>query len=670
MQIRGPEKSGASRFRLRFVAAMGAFAVLCALVTLAGWYFNLPRLTDWGMDSISMFPNTALCALLTGASLLLLVDRRGVGPIWRAGAAVFGLAAMAIGLATLYEHATSIDLGIDTFLIMRSWGQTAAASPMRMGLPGSTSFTALGAALCVIASPWRWLRPAASALGTLCAAIASLSLIGYLYGADRLYSLPRWTGIAMQTAAAVLAISAGVVALVPEWGPCELLARRDGGGMLARRFFPALFVIAIALGWFRLYGQRVGLYDTAFGTAVRTVAEVMLFGLLVWWTSTAISRTEAKLRANRAELRAALDEANRAAHLKDEFLGTISHDLRNPMTAILGWAQTLRTDRKSDAEVAHGLQVIERSAKVQSQMIEDLLDVSKVVSGDVKLDIRWMDLTDVTRSAVDVVRPSAEGKGVRLETVFGEGVTQIRADRARIQQVLFNLLSNAVRSSVKGGVVRLTCTQRQGQAEFSVSDTGEGISPEMLPYAFDRFRARDGVVQKGGLGLGLAIVRNLVELHGGRVEAMSGGVGQGATYVARLPREIARTSEARGATSDEPVELAGLKVLIVDGDADVREWLKRALTGRGATVTEVSTADEAMALMPKVAPEVLICDVAMLGEEGYGLLRRVRESGAKVRAVALAGRAREEERRRAAGFDAHLAKPVEAGELFAAVKGK
>lgn len=652
--------------------AMGGFAVVCALVTLAGWVFNLPRLTDWGFDNISMFPNTALSALFTGAALLLLCDERGGGASWRAGAAGLAGLAAALGGATLFEHVTSHDLGIDTFVITRPWGQSAASSPMRMGLPASISFTALGVALIFIASPARWLRPVASGLGMMCAGIASLSLIGYLYGADRLYSLPRWTGIAMQTATAVLAISAGVMAIVPEWGMGELMARRDGGGMLARRFLPALGMVAVALGWLRLYGQQEGLYDTAFGTAVRTLAELILFGVLLWWTAGTISRTEAKLRGNRAELRAALDEANRAAALKDEFLATLSHDLRNPMTAIMGWAQILKQSGKGDGELSHGLQVIERSAKTQSRMIEDLLDVNRIVSGDVKLNIRWTDLTDVTRSAVDVVRPSANAKGVQLETVFGEGVSEIRADRARIEQVLFNLLSNAVKFTPRGGMVRISCAQRQGQAEFTVSDTGEGIAPELLPLAFERFRDRDRM-QPGAQGLALAIVRNLVELHGGRVEAISEGVGKGATFVARLPRVATSESggDSRVGGASEEIELSGLKILAVESDVDVRDWMKRALTGRGAEVTIASSADEAAASIAKSMPDVLISDVAMMGEDGYSLMRRLRESGAKVRAIALTGLARAEDRVRAekAGFDAHLAKPVEAGELFRAVRG-
>ena len=397
--------------------------------------------------------------------------------------AVFGGLAAALGFATLFEHATMINLGIDTFLVKRTWGQNAAASLMRMGPPASVSFAALGSSICMLALGGKMSRRVASAIAMMCVAIASLSLIGYFYGVNQLFSMPKLTGIARQAATAIFAIGIGVVTLVPEWGFAHLMSRRDGGGVLARRVLPALIVAAILVGWLRLQGQEANLYDTAFGTALRTLVEMGLLLVLVWWTANSLSQTETNLRQSREELRRALNEANSAGRLKDEFLATLSHELRNPMTAILGWSGLVRAkvDRKQDVELAHGLEVIERNAKIQAQMIDDLLDLSRIASGKVKLNIQLVELREVVRSAVDVVKPGAEAKGVSIQAFFGTNIPQIRADSTRLQQALFNLLVNAVKFTPSGGRVHIECARAGPSVSIAVSDTGIGIEPEFLP---------------------------------------------------------------------------------------------------------------------------------------------------------------------------------------------
>ncbi|MBX3388062.1 MAG: hybrid sensor histidine kinase/response regulator [Phycisphaeraceae bacterium] len=657
------------------VFAAGLYAVLCGAITLIGWFVNQPRLTDWLEDGISMFPVTATCAIACGIGLLLLCPRE-VSQKQRVGAAILGALACALGLATLFEHATMIDLGIDTFLVRREWGQKAARSLMRMGPPASVSFAALGSSIVLLALGGKWSRRIASALGVLCAAIASLSLIGYFYGVDQLFALPKLTGIARQAATAIFAIGIAVVTLVPELGLANLMSRRDGGGVLARRVLPAAVFAAIMIGWLRLQGQDAHLYDTAFGTAIRTLVEIGLFLLLIWWTANGVSAAESKLRKSREELRAALDEATTMGRFKDEFLATLSHELRNPMTAILGWSGIVRKkmNQGKDVELAHGLEVIERNAKLQAQMIDDLLDVSRIAAGKVRLNIQNVDLREVVRSAVDVVKPGAEAKGLSIQVFFGTGLPPIRGDSTRLQQVLFNLLVNALKFTPSGGAVKIECTRIGSAVQIAVADTGVGIEPEFLPHVFERFRQQDAATTKkyGGLGLGLAIVRQLVELHGGRVTAQSEGAGKGATFTITLLTVDSALSGAQGVTGPgETPNLIGTRVLVVDDDDDVRDLLNRMLSGCGATVTLARSVDEALEKVECAEPDVLLSDIGMPGKDGYDLVWHLRQRGIGVYSVALTSFASAGDRARAlqAGFDTHVSKPVHTQELFAAIRG-
>ncbi|MBS0188061.1 MAG: response regulator [Planctomycetes bacterium] len=663
------EEAGQGGWRAPLIFCAGVFSALSGLVTLVGWYGNVPRLTDWGGDNISMFPNTAVCATVLGLSIALLA--RGEGTWRRPGANLLALIATAIGVLTLFEHATSRDLGIDRLLIERDWGQNAAAAPMRMGIPGSVSYTLLGLGV-VLTGLGALARRIATALGLVCLFIAALSLIGYLYNANTLYALPRITGIAKQTAITVVALGIGMVALVPEWGLAELMSRRDGGGLMARRLLPVFLLVAIVLGWLRVAGQQAGLYDSAFGTAVRTLVEIILFSVMVKWTADSLSRTESELRRNREQLGDALGQAQRVARVKDEFLATLSHELRTPMTAILGWTHILRRGSAEPGDVTKGLEVIERNAKLQSQMIDDLLDMSRILSGKVRLNLQTLDMAEVVRNAVDVIGPGAQAKGVHLEVTNPH--LAMSGDPARMQQILVNLLSNAVKFTPKGGRVWVVARSVEGRLEIEVSDTGVGIKPEFLPHVFERFRQQDVATTRkyGGLGIGLAIVRQLVELHGGTVTVASDGEGKGARFLVRLPRQrVFAESAPRGV---EGVDLTGLRVLAVDDEIDTREMLKKLLESRGARVDLAGSVREAKERFEIQRPDVVLSDVGMPEEDGYVLMRWIRalpqERGRDVPAVALTAFARLGDRSRSAeaGFDVHLAKPVEPEKLFAGVK--
>jgi PAS domain S-box-containing protein len=377
-------------------------------------------------------------------------------------------------------------------------------------------------------------------------------------------------------------------------------------------------------------------------------------------------------------------QAEAASRMKDEFLATISHELRTPLNAILGWSTMLCRGKLDEPNATRALETIERNARAQAQLIEDLLDVSRIISGKLRLDVKPIALTPVIKAAIDSVLPAAHAKGIQLQMVVDPAADSISGDSNRLQQVVWNLLSNAVKFTAKGGRVQIRLDRADSQAQITVSDTGEGISPEFLPYVFDRFRQEDGKITRrhGGLGLGLAIVRHLIEMHGGTIEARSAGVGQGATFTIRLPLAGARSTETDFTGDTEDVSLVendrasidssilyGLRILAVDDEPDARELVKGVLEQYGADVVTATSAGDGLDALLGCKPDVLVCDIGMPEEDGYSLIRKVRalspEKGGGTPAVALTGYVRVEERIRAleAGYQMFVPKPVEADEL-------
>jgi PAS domain S-box-containing protein len=391
----------------------------------------------------------------------------------------------------------------------------------------------------------------------------------------------------------------------------------------------------------------------------------------------AVEEERSRLLAGEREARADAETANR---IKDEFLATLSHELRTPLNAILGWAQLLRMNGTPREDFEHGLETIERNAKVQAQLVEDLLDLSRIISGKLRLEMKPLDLPAVMDAALDSVRPAATAKSIRLIPVLDAHAGPVLGDAGRLQQVVWNLLSNAIKFTPEGGRVDLLLQRADGHAEIVVSDTGQGIDPEFLPHVFDRLRQADSSTTRrhGGLGLGLAIVRHLVESHGGTVRAESRGEGKGATFTASLPILTPAASASPRAPvvsgsaqrADGGAALSGVRVLVVDDDPDALDLVSRVLKQSGADVRTAGSAAEALRAMSAYRPHVLLSDIAMPGEDGYDLIRQVRSAqGQTPPAVALTAFARREDRLRAlqAGFQSHVSKPVEPAELVAVV---
>ena len=378
-------------------------------------------------------------------------------------------------------------------------------------------------------------------------------------------------------------------------------------------------------------------------------------------------------------------EAERTSRMKDEFLATLSHELRTPLNAILGWTQLLKRDQQDPEMLSEAISVIERNVRVQNQLIEDLLDMSRIISGNLRLDVQRVELPEIINAAMEAVKPTAETKGVRLEKVIDRLVGPVSGDPGRLQQVLWNLLTNAIKFTPKGGKVRVLAEGKQSYVEISVTDTGEGIIRDFLPHLFERFSQADGSAKRKhrGLGLGLSIVKNLVEMHGGTVQANSRGEGQGATFIIHLPLHALESSEGEESTphprmslSDlsvgcERPNLRGVKVLVVEDEADAREFIRRFLVECEALPAVAASAAEAQKLLLTFKPDVIVSDIGMPQKDGYEFIRDVRKQGLTTPAVALSAYVRAEDRIRSAqnGYQTHLAKPVEPAELLAVIAG-
>lgn len=662
-------------------ALLGLYALVGGVVSLTGWVFNLPRLTDWHNNGISIQPNTCIAVIAAGAGLIFLTFG------YRRVAACLGALVTLIGGTVVFQYLTGINLGIDTVLMFdRTWGRVGVVTPGRMGPPGSLSWTIIGLTLCLTSlsgtpeNPGHTfkVRPLIPILALLTSAISTLSIIGYIYGASVLYQVPTLTVIALQTATFIFAISMGLLTTVPELGPMRLMNEDSPAGLITRRLVPAIITLPILVGFLRLTGERAGLYDTAFGSALRTVIEIGLFLIMMGWTGNAISRQARRLELQRAELLEREHEfrtvAEASSKLKDEFLATLSHELRNPLNVVLGYSELLlRTPQIADTP--HLLQIskaLKRNAQSQSQLINDLLDLSRLQMGKVSLNRETVSLGTILVNAVETVRDDAIAKNIKISVTSPEELFVVDADPLRMQQVVWNLLNNAVKFTPDGGAINLSLHYERDSVLLTVEDSGPGIDPEFLPYVFEMFRQADSssVRRHGGMGIGLALVHQLIQLHDGSV-SVSSGPANGAKFTIRLPAR--RQKELSEVVTETPrLELTDMGVLVIDDSADTTEMLRQLLEINGAKVRTASSGAEALRVVSQQKFDVIISDVSMPEMDGFEFLRQLRDrpEHRDVPVLALTGFGRPEdiERAKTAGFFSHITKPFDLEKLAATLQ--
>jgi signal transduction histidine kinase/CheY-like chemotaxis protein len=665
-----PEVGSVHRSLTVIRLVLAVYAVVGGLLSFVAYVADVPRLADWLNSGISIQPNAAIAVMMAGLAVLLLWG--GFPTLAR----LLGVVVAAIGGSVLFQYASDIDLGVDgLFLYNRTWGNSRVLVPGRMGPPGAMSWLLIGLAIVLASIRSRpWPRAVAPGVALVATAIASLSLIGYLYGASALYTVPALTAIAFQTSTFILTVSIGVVLSVPEHAPVSLLADDTAAGALMRRVLPAVVVVPVVLGMFRVWGEQAGLYDLAFGTAIRTLAEIVLISALLWWAANTIGRQARARQLAEDQLVESLRDIDRR---KNKFLATLAHELRNPLAPVSSAVALLKGRSQRDPVVDRVSEVVERQVSLMARLMDDLLDIGRITNDRLELRRERADLATIVRDAIDMCQPMIQRAGHEISVMAPEHAIVVEADPARLGQVFGNLLNNACRYMANNGQIWVTIERSGASAVVTITDTGIGIPQEQLSDIFEMFSQVDRTNRPhGGLGIGLHLVKRLVDMHGGTVSAHSDGSGMGSRFTVRLPAlpesvtlDVA-PGPAREATSEARVPR---RVLVVDDNTDNAELLKIILEGEGHETFTAHDGVEGLAAAERLRPDVVLMDLGLPRIDGFEVCRRIREQpwGKQMLIIAITGWGQDVDRRRSreAGFDHHLVKPVDARVISALMSG-
>jgi len=513
--------------------AIGCFVALTALVIICEWLFGIKIIALFSPTDASMKLNSAVIFLLFGVSLLLNNAENARAQTAANALTAFG---MIIAALTLSQYIFGIDLGIDEFVVRDNPNPNITSSPGRMSPLVAVNFLLTGTALLL----WRITgknnyRPSEYfALGALF--IPVVAITGYIFSASALYSFATVTGVALFTAILFLILLKGILAVHNERGFTTILLSRTRGGLVLRFLLPSSLIALILLYWTSVNAARNGFISEDLVVPLGILSSGAVIAFLIWRSAKLLYDADVKEKQSFAELKNAYQAAEEANRAKDEFISVVSHELRTPLNSILGWVRIIKADA-SEKNVRRAFEVISRQSENQLQLIEDLLDTSRIISGKMRLEIKPLAIRKVISEAIETVRPAAEAKNIRLIFEKPEEVKMIAGDADRLQQVFWNLLANAVKFTPRDGTIRITLAPEGSNVRVTIADTGEGIDADFLPYVFERFRQSDNSTSRrsGGLGLGLSLVRNIIELHGGEVSAKSDGRGKGSTFTVRLP---------------------------------------------------------------------------------------------------------------------------------------
>jgi signal transduction histidine kinase/ActR/RegA family two-component response regulator len=643
---------------------LAVYALAGGLLSFIGYVADVPRLADWTNSGISIQPNGAVAVIAAALSVLML--RAGLS----SAARTLGIVVAVIGATVLFQYASNTDLGIDGLLLFgRTWGSARVAVPGRMGPTGAISWTMVGLAVVLATIRSRtWPRAVAPVVALVATAIASLSLVGYIFGASALYALPSLTVIAFQTSTFILASSLAVVLSIPEHAPLRLLQDDTAAGALTRRVLPAVIVVPILLGVVRLRGEQAGFYNLAFGSAVRTLAEIVFLSGLLWWAANTISRQAHARRLAEEQLVESLRDADRR---KNKFLATLAHELRNPLAPVRNAVALLKSRTHRDPLVDRVSEVIERQIALMARLMDDLLDIGRITNDRLELRRERVDLVAIVRDAVEMCQPLIQRGGHEVSVMAPEPSIVVEADPARLGQVFGNIVNNACRYMAAKGQIWVTVERTGIGAVVTITDTGMGIPPEQLSTIFEMFSQVDRANRlHGGLGIGLHLVKRLVEMHGGHVSAHSEGPGLGSRFTVRLPALPASVTLA-AAPKPEPATPSRTprRVLVVDDNTDNAELLKILLEDEGHETFMAHDGVEGLAAAERLRPDVVLMDLGLPRIDGFDACRRIREQswGKHMLMIAITGWGQDVDRRKSqeAGFDHHLVKPVDARDINA-----
>lgn len=628
---------------------LGLCTLVASMISFSGWALDISGLTSWGLDEISIQPNTAVLIALASTAGLLLPYGHG-----RFTMALGGFVALG-GALNLLQYMTGADFGFNHQLLFdRSWGQGATMSPGRFGPPASIAFVLIGVSLMLL----RLDESRRRYVPTLALAVVLLmvfSLLGYLFGARNFYAIPWLSAIALPSAIMLLALALVLIVSVPEQHPMLLLCERSSAGAMARTVLPILVVMIPVLVWLRVKGFELGLFDI--GTSRALGAATLMLGVvwLMWLALMALRRREHRER-----------EADRR---KDEFLATLAHELRNPLAPISNAVSILKVTGSNPEVLVRATDMIERQTAHLVRLVDDLLDLSRISRGQMELRRRHVEVASIIRQAVEVCEPVAESLRQEIIVELPPRPIYLDADQVRLVQVVNNLLNNACKFAGQSGRIHLSVEQRDYDVVITVKDNGIGIAANMLGYIFEMFSQVDQSLERSqnGLGIGLTLAKQLVELHGGKIEAHSDGLGKGSKFVIRLPisidqtppREVLQSSSLPGATG---------RILIVDDNLDSAKSLFEVLKLAGNETFVANDGEEAVKAAEQLRPDAILLDIGLPKLNGFDACRRIREHSwaENILIIALTGWGQEDDRRKSAeaGFDVHMVKPVNVAELL------
>ena len=630
--------------------ALALYALVGGLISLSGWVFDIPRLTDWLDSGISIQPNTALLLILAGtAGLLLNYSKR------RGWVLVLGVFIAVVGALNLLQYLIGVDLGFNHQLLFgRTWGGASTVSPGRFGPPASVSFIMIGFAFAFLGSSQGHTHKFVPGLALIVVLITMFSLLGYIFGARNFYEIPWLSAIAMQSASMLMAMGVSHILSVPQHHPMLLLSERSSAGNMARTVLPTLIVMIPLFIWLRTKGYEFGWYDLGASRAIG--AAMLLIGVLslMWVALLAMRRRELSERY--------------ADQRKDEFLAILAHELRNPLAPLSNATSILKLSRNDPVAADRALDMIERQTTYMVRLVDDLLDLSRISNGKLELRRERVALTFVIELAMETCGPIAEAAGQKVSVELPNEAIYLDADPVRLSQVVCNLLNNASKYSGEQEHIQLIVERQSETAVMRIKDNGIGIPPDMLHYIFEMFSQVDQSLEKakGGLGIGLTLASRLVQLHNGTIKAYSDGPGKGSEFVVELPI-CSKQSKPLINTGGTQQEAATNRILIVDDNEDSANSLAEVLTLLGNKTYVAYDGEQALATAEAQPPDFILLDIGMPKLNGYDTCRRLRAFpwGNDVLIFALTGWGQEGDRRKSteAGFDGHLVKPVKITEL-------